>query len=120
MPSPRKTERPPRRRHDIVNPRLKVSLRVGSRYYAIEQHPNEHDEDHDIIYVTCQPPLKMIDLTVMTTNEVLELQRFFNDAFERAMVITRELDEIAERETEAGNGPYKRLYRPDPVRFDFG
>ena len=119
MPSPRKTEYQGKRRHATVNPRLKVSLRVGSRHYAIEQHPNELDEDHDIVFLACQPPLKLLDLTVMTTNEVEALRTFFNDLFDRAQAVTRELDEMAVRETEAGNGPYKRLYRPDPVRFDF-
>ena len=120
MPSPRKTEKPnTKSRHDTVNPNLRTSLRVAARHYAIEQHKNEQDAEHDIVFIACTPPLKLIDLTVMTTAEVEALRKFFNDAFDRAQVITRQLDEIAQRETAAGNGVYKRLYRPDPVRFDF-
>ena len=117
MPSRRTT---PYKRNDQIDPNLRILLNAGHRQFKLIEHANEDDPAHPIIFLTVTRSLSSMDLTVLTTAELDAMRKFFNDAFDRAAVVVSSLDAIAAEAAANGNTGFKRLWRPDPLRQDFG
>lgn len=108
------------KRHDKINPDVKLHLVAGSRSFRTHVTDHPEDDDHPMVKFTINRPVGALDLTVMTEAELDALALWFQETIEMARPVVQELDRLATEAAAQGDNSYKRLWRPDPRynRFD--
>jgi hypothetical protein len=119
MPSRQQPRERYYRRTDTRSPDIKTQLSISNRFFTTIVEPMADDPEHPMVKLRITPALRQMDLSAMTTEEVEALRGWFNDLCDRAVVVTKSLDQLAEEARVNGDTSYKRLWRPSPVRLDF-
>lgn len=94
----------------------KEELESSKAFYDLVHHPSITEKGDDIsLYVPfldgSTRSFTEIILTYLNEDELKAVKAVFDSAFEAALPIVREREQIAREETEAGNAYYVRMYR---------
>lgn len=98
-------------RYEGIKDTVRLQLNLPSRSMKYERKPNPSDDGTELHAIYQSKPMRALELSVMTEDELLKLKEFWNHACDDALETVRELDRAAKERMERDRIPSKRLYR---------
>ena len=101
----------PYERFEGIKQTIRAQLMIPSREFKYERRENTNDGT-ELHTIYTSKPMKALELSVMTEDELLKLREFWTHACDQALDTVRALDHNAVVLLATGK-PTKRLYRPE-------